>query len=131
MHVPPSLSAAKELCQEGAGCWPLLISTGIRNRRASVDSRRVKRRVLFEPLQLSSVIRVSMLRTTCSQGVKELCQEGAGFLISTGIRNWRTSVDIRRVKRKVLFEPLQISFVIRVSKRHTLYGAQEPVPRRS
>ena len=42
--VQPRSFAMKE-----PACWPLLIRTGIRNRRTPVHSRRVKRRVLFEP----------------------------------------------------------------------------------
>ena len=43
-YVQPRSFAMKE-----PACWPLLIRTGIRNRRTPVHSRRVKRRVLFEP----------------------------------------------------------------------------------
>jgi len=79
----------------------LLINTGIRNRRASVDSRRVKRTVLFEALQLSPVMNVSKLRTKCGQGTSARKEPDArALLISTGKRKRRASADSRRVKRR-------------------------------
>ena len=61
-------------CSQGAGTqlvWAPQNSLVIRNRWASVDSRRVKRRVLFEPLQLSPVI-----RNPQGQGSKGFAREG-------------------------------------------------------